>query len=125
MAAVRGGSKVSKKKKSSGTKRKGKGSSSKRAPSAADVLQTLEELVDCFQYEEAVKCCEEGLQRDPCNATLLETLGSLLLEVDKADRAYEISDSMLCIPCLCLAYNVPPTEVPPLLQDVCSVTHMW
>ena len=58
---------------------KGKGSSSKRALTVTDVLQTVEELVDSFQYEKAVKCCEEGLQKDPHNAALLEALGSLLL----------------------------------------------
>lgn len=92
-AAVRGGSKVSKKK-TSVAKTKGKGSSSwKRAPTAADILQSVDELVDCFQYEEAVKCCEEALQRDPHNAALLETLGSLLLELGNAEKAYEISYS--------------------------------
>ena len=114
-AAVRGGSKVSKKKTST-AKKKGKGSSLKRAPTAADVLQTVDELVDSFQYEEAVKCCEEGLQRDPCNAALLETLGSLLLELDNTDKAYEISYPIHYILLHCLTRNVSPKEVPPLLR---------
>ena len=97
-AAVRGGSKVSKKK-TSAAKKKGKGSSSsKRTPTAVDVLQCVDELVDCFQYEEAVKCCEEALHRDPHNAAILETLGSLLLELGHADKAYEISYSSSTAP---------------------------
>ena len=107
MAAVRGGSRVSKKK-TSATRKKGKGSSSKRAPTVTDVLQTVEELVDSFQYEKAVKCCEEGLQKDPHNAALLETLGSLLLELENADKAYEISYSITSklILSICIAESI-------------------
>ena len=54
-------------------------------------LRNIDELIDSFQYELAVERCEKILATDGSQLPILETLGSLSLELGDADKAFEIS----------------------------------
>jgi len=63
-------------------KQKGKGKYS-----VADLLKQVDECLDNFNFELAVKFCEKALDIEPDNVEVLETAGSVFLETGDTDKA--------------------------------------
>lgn len=59
--------------------------------SASSPCFKVEEYLDCFQVEMAVKFCERALKLEPDNLEVIDTLAPLLLEAGDGDRAFEVS----------------------------------
>lgn len=51
----------------------------------------MEEYLDSFELDMAVKFCERALQLEPDNLSVLDTMAPLLLEAGEMDKAYEVS----------------------------------
>ena len=51
----------------------------------------IEECLDAFQYEEALRLCEQALTLEPRSAEVLDVAGPLLLELGHTDRAIKVS----------------------------------
>ena len=49
------------------------------------------EAIDSFNYELAQKFCQRALEIEPDNTRVLETSGTLLLEMGNVDAAKQIS----------------------------------
>lgn len=52
-----------------------------------DLLSRVEEYVDCFQFELAIKFCEKALEIEPANSRVIETAGNLFAEIGDIDSA--------------------------------------
>lgn len=55
--------------------------------STAELLARAQEYIDCFQYENAQKYCQEALKREPDYVPALETSATLCLETGNLDGA--------------------------------------
>ncbi len=51
----------------------------------------MEECSDRFEYELAQKFCQRALEMEPDNTKVLETSGTLLLEVGNMEAAKHVS----------------------------------
>ena len=51
----------------------------------------MEESLDAFQYEMAVKFGLRAVEREPSAAHVLEGVGPVLLELGRTDEALEVS----------------------------------
>ncbi|XP_042878957.1 probable assembly chaperone of rpl4 [Penaeus japonicus] len=69
--------------------------------SLTELLARAQEHIDCFQYENAQKYCQEALKREPDYVPALETSASLCLETGNLDGAKH---------CLGRAITVQPDE---------------
>jgi Tfp pilus assembly protein PilF len=50
----------------------------------------VEEYLDSFEIDMALKFCERALQLEPNNLYVLDTMAPLLLEAGESDRAFEV-----------------------------------
>ncbi|KAJ7389971.1 hypothetical protein OS493_028023 [Desmophyllum pertusum] len=59
--------------------------------SIADLLKQVEECLDNFNFELAVKFCERALDIEPDNVEVLEMAGTVFLETGDIDKAKSVS----------------------------------
>ena len=56
-----------------------------------DLSFQVEDYLDSFQVDMAIRFCERALQLEPANLYILDTLAPLLLEAGDSDRAFQVN----------------------------------
>ena len=69
------------------TSKKSKGSKEKFQYSVDDLMDKVEEYVDRFEYDLALKFCDKALKMDPSNARVIETSACVYAETGDTDKA--------------------------------------
>eukprot|EP00112_Aurelia_sp_Birch-Aquarium-sp1_P011768 Seg2476.1 transcript_id=Seg2476.1/GoldUCD/mRNA.D3Y31 product="putative assembly chaperone of rpl4" protein_id=Seg2476.1/GoldUCD/D3Y31 len=77
------------KKKKAGQKKKAEKNKQTPKYSADDLIDKIEEYLDCFEFDLAVKFCEKAISIAPENLKVIETAGSVYAEIEDYEKSKE------------------------------------